>query len=1070
MDDIAKQYPDFKFTADIPETSKGIKLEMFNILGSTPKRMHFKNKKKVDPIWRDWIITENPNLPDKTHEFPIPNLAAAHAGINKYAKYDVEIPLYKLELAMNIVDDMLGPHLRGYEVNLDKQAVFSTINMQSSMGWPESALGIKADEYFKDFKNFEKEWEKAMDPNWIPIGTSALKEEGRPLEKVLSNSIRQMTAMQKNQSIRGTALYGKLHDKMHAMHHIGPSFVGGSPFYAEWDELFRRLDVHPNADETDAVQWDSSIRAKMLWAASMLRWLWMSDECKTPHIRAVHVAYYKHLIYTVVMSPEGMLFIKKLGMPSGALTTLDDNTLILLLAIVMIFISVTPAKYHSANAFRAHVELALTGDDNTFTFSDEIKPYFNGEILCEKMMELTGINFERAHARSQVRLSECSFLSCKFLDTEFGLKVPLFDTSKFLTSIKYTNIRTPQMTLQRAATFRIVGYWDPKFRGFMEQYIDFIIRTYDQTLQHDKDWQTARSLVWGKHRILKLYFGFQSNLVGNDDKAYKAQPKYYNNILVNPSGYKTSELENKDLIEAHTTKGHILMSQQQTHPHPVKERLEKKVIKKAVKAEAKAVRKELKKDANTAAVLAKIKSNPSTHSSYQKAKKDPVFMRYFGSLINPDLADPCGVPDGYPVPTGVQKSIQTFDVIGNYNATSITNGDGGRFCFHIAPNIGHGMTQNDGYIAVTNTYTNMSNDDVTPEQTFQYVLGTKAAAILPSVVWAPGYVSVSLSEKAEREAKLKKRKSVDLSKLSSTTSSKDSAKDETPDKPDHVKEVDEIRSTSKIVLGKVKKRHNHRMVSDFTNAAYEYWQDTLSDFLAGTNAAGLGINDLGGTATQIRPVAMSAWFQCGKSELDDAGYVTAALLPAGSTTGQIIPLDWNAGAAANDFTGYGPLQNWENLSEVPGSTYNGKLRDGAYVIWTPQRISDNEMNAPQFSDLEDFPTIMICGQWSPNAGQTVNAASSLLGRLRVVTHYEFTSESQNASLAYRGCTTDVLQRIKLLMHGNSCAMANGDHAEWIKKMLAAAGGGAIGFLLGGPAGAAEGGMAGYALAKKYLSK
>lgn len=492
-------------------------------------------------------------------------------------------------------------------------------------------------------------------------------------------------------------------------------------------------------------------------------------------------------------------------------------------------------------------------------------------------------------------------------------------------------------------------------------------------------------------------------------------------------------------------------------------------MKSVMKETAKEVRKEVKAVVTqatgqqmTKAIVQAAKQAPNVHK--QKAakqfKKDPVFARYLSLLVNPDTSEPSGVPDGFPVPTALTKSTQTIDVIGNYNATSIAAGNGGRFAFHIAPNIGHGITENDGYIQTSNSYLNMLGGVTDTEDAFQFILGCKVASIRPSVVWAPGYVYTSLDDEKSKLGKKgsKKRESKEIDKIS----------DIDTNTVDDDSIIAEAKRLALLKNGRSKKS-THRLMSDYNNSAYEYWKDLLSDEIGGVYAPIGGLGDVNGIATLIRPVAMSVWFQCAKPELDNGGMVSACLLPSGTTTGQIIPLDWAAGAAANDFTGYGPLQNWENLAEVPGN-YNGKLKDGTYTFWVPQRVQDLDMTSPAMSDLYDFPTIMVAGQWAPNAGETVSAASSLLGRLRICTVYEYCSQSQIASLAYRGCSPCCLDRVKILLHGQSTSMANGDHMAWIKKILSSAAGAVSGFALGGPAGAFEGAVGGWALGKKWAGE
>lgn len=466
--------------------------------------------------------------------------------------------------------------------------------------------------------------------------------------------------------------------------------------------------------------------------------------------------------------------------------------------------------------------------------------------------------------------------------------------------------------------------------------------------------------------------------------------------------------------------------------------MSKKAENKLVKAEKKIVKKILSVAPTQTAPIVIVKPNKQTmpeksrRRATKKALKDVVMQDYLRAIIDPDGAEDIRIPDGFPIHTATVKSVQTIDVIANFNATSIANGDGGRFFFQVAPNIGSGAENNNSYSVNVDTYVNIGR--ALNELTTEVTLATKAAGTVPNVAWNPGFL----------------QDPTPLKKVPKTSGVPDPAK-------------------------RSRRLHKRGLESDSQYNTMEFWHDPVQARIAGdVTVAGFEEGDQGGAATMIRPVAMSVWFECTKSDLDNAGDVAAALLPSGSTMGQIIPLDFNAEpptppATYAGWTGYGPLQNWENLAAVPGS-YQGKLKNGTYTYWVPQRVNDMDMNTPARQDIYDFPSIVVAGQWAPNATEaTPDATAYKVGRLRIVTHYEYVSCQQDVALRLGAVTSDPLGKLKLLLHGQPTSMANGQHLAWIKKLLGVAAGALTGFLTGGPAGAIAGGVTGFELGSTWAN-
>jgi len=413
----------------------------------------------------------------------------------------------------------------------------------------------------------------------------------------------------------------------------------------------------------------------------------------------------------------------------------------------------------------------------------------------------------------------------------------------------------------------------------------------------------------------------------------------------------------------------------------------------------------VKKEAKALAVQGRF--NASVNKTNAKALRKTM-ATYLRCLANPVRENACRVPDGFPRRTALLHSLQTLSVMPN-NAADTALGDKGRFAFCISPTIaGSGFLKtsttlgaiesNAGVIAATASYQSYSQ-------------GCKIAYLNPNSEWDPDTCFQDL----------------------------------TPAMP-------LIKGSA--ITGKTAPAIGPPVPS---NTQWVYSADPNATAIAGTVYLESGQNAYfeNGAAESIRPVAMSVWLQRDASSMLDGGECAIALMAPDSLSGNVVPYNWSSATTGTGvWGGQGPIQNVENLAQVPGA-YSGPLRTGAYSYWVPHRTSDIDFKSVLEHVMTDFPWIMVAGK-----AQTYDQGE--VARLVINTVWEYTTVDQTRETRMGDYDPEALAILKHILRTQPTAMANDEHVAWWKHLLKIAASAGVGFLSGGPAGAIAG-AAGYAL-------
>lgn len=495
-----------------------IKEDFFNYVAFTQRQMRYKNRRGLDPQVKIFMDQEKLKI-SPAWNLPIPNEAAAYKSLAKYGKSEVlmtEELIKRMNKAWTFTERHFYPYMGNSRILTTREAV-DRLDMSSSSGFPFNKLYPTKKELFeKDLEIIdwlENDWERlGQDPLWTTIASSSLKEELRPQEKIDENSLRTFTALAADATVQGNRLFVDQNEKMYAAHTISSSSIGMSPLKGNWDKLFRKLNVFKNGYALDESQYDSSLRQFLVWGCAQFRWKCYAPEFKTPENLQRVKTYYRNLVHTLILTPEGILVMKKLGMPSGCVNTVTDNTLILYTLLAFAWISLSPEEMNDYKSFEDNTAKALVGDDNTWTVSDEAHTFFNAVSVIETW-KLVGITTTTDSLLPRPA-DELDFLSAHTVFIK-GIAVPLYSRDKLMTSLLYApqSHITPATTLQRCTNLLQIGWTDLVYRRFCRALIDWLLSEYDDVMRDDPRWISAKAGIFTDEAFFSLFTNRRSYFI-----------------------------------------------------------------------------------------------------------------------------------------------------------------------------------------------------------------------------------------------------------------------------------------------------------------------------------------------------------------------------------------------------------------------------------------------------------------------------------------------------------------------------------------------------------------------------
>lgn len=484
-------------------------------IGSIPRFPRYKNKRGYDPYVKGFV--DQHKIDFSGWQLPIPNHDASYKSLSKYAKGIPVLDDQQVE-DMNtawysFVESEFFPFMGNSSVRTLPEAIDAVDKTTSSgspfsLFYPTKNILFANDSQIMDW--LEKDWELlASDPNWTGLFTNSLKEELRTDEKTAMNSIRTFLAGSVDLTIHGIRLFDDMNEKFCDSHLKTSSAVGMSPFDGHWDQMIRKLGRFKKGFALDESQYDSSLRAFLLWSCAEFRWRCLAPEFRTKENFCRLRTYYRNIVNSLIVTPDGTLVFKKGGNPSGSVNTISDNTLILFALLSYAWVRIMRDHDNSYNAFVSNVAMALVGDDNTWTVSESCIKFFNAKSVIAEWKGL-GITTTTDSLEPRGYL-ELDFLSAHTISYK-GVFVPLYDTDKLFSSLLYapTKHHSPAVTLERCAALMMVGWMNKRFRVVCQELTEWLKINFGAVCHADDNWKHSLSQLKPDDFYETLFLGVRS--------------------------------------------------------------------------------------------------------------------------------------------------------------------------------------------------------------------------------------------------------------------------------------------------------------------------------------------------------------------------------------------------------------------------------------------------------------------------------------------------------------------------------------------------------------------------------
>jgi hypothetical protein len=507
------------------------------------KQCDFKQRDRKDRLFyrfmREQFGDKDPYDYYTKWTYGIPHGDSAYISVRKY-----ESPLVCPEPEiLSICKDWCKRHfacMGNSRVNWDFDYIKSMMNLSSSPGFPYNrscfygkGYGNKRDIFAQPefvISEMEKLKEAFLRGNVSEIYVCSPKEELRATEKVKQNKFRTFTSASFRNTALGVALFGDMTSKFYSQAE-SPGFwskVGSSLFARGWDKLYRSLNNHPNAFEGDFSSFDAIIHPAWIEALGEVFLSFYDLNNQTDEIKALCRAYFQNIIYGQIICPNGELYSKFQGNPSGSSLTIVTNTMIHYMLFVYAWMKLGgPADYLY---FHSNVSCALCGDDSLWTVSDECVDFFNIKAVAAVWNEIGLIM--KPEATKCGKLRDLKFLSHAFQE-EYGMMFPIPDADKVVSSLLYKSLPVgddheneaiaARLSLLKANALRITSWCCKPVRELISRYIRWLHDNYLIALtspctgkgQDQFSYDDVQSVYKTDQELMYMYTILETGSLGN---------------------------------------------------------------------------------------------------------------------------------------------------------------------------------------------------------------------------------------------------------------------------------------------------------------------------------------------------------------------------------------------------------------------------------------------------------------------------------------------------------------------------------------------------------------------------
>lgn len=356
------------------------------------------------------------------------------------------------------------------------------MNLSTSPGYPWSIYYNTKQQYEIDCDFYNIYWHSlgTVDPI-VSFSTVSVKEEVVPIRKVYENKPRTFMSVDHNHVVAGHQMFSHQNDNLHSNYQYHPIKVGISPFHLGWEKLFLYMcgDNITHGWEFDGKQWDSSMSVDVLQFIRDFRIFCFEVDgplCTSDKLRVCN--WYRNASSGPCVLPDGAVYWRQTGMPSGISTTIDDNSFALTMIVYVAWDKRVPeaflnqAKLDKVAAFDKFVKMASIGDDLIVTASEVVHAFFNADVIIDVASEL-GYKLETPCVQARP-LIELSFCSTSFI-YEDGHILPQHDCHKIRASMLVkSRSQLFQSTIERLGGLKTVAWPCKSCRQWFRELEDFL--------------------------------------------------------------------------------------------------------------------------------------------------------------------------------------------------------------------------------------------------------------------------------------------------------------------------------------------------------------------------------------------------------------------------------------------------------------------------------------------------------------------------------------------------------------------------------------------------------------------
>lgn len=478
-------------------------MEYLDLNENTKVQLHKKYHETHSHVPKEFLHS------NYTHHISAPNEEATRLAS---WKYDVALDFHADAEAWTKAKHSLIAHLRKFFSNarvLDYDdlkthwqaspgAIWSNLYPDKRIAWENEEVTIR------------RYWEVLSKDTCPPVlWLVKMKVELLPNKKLIEQDMRSYINPPIDFSINGARLVKDFNDKM-SCHDLCNAAVGFTPYFNGTNKLARVLNIYPIKEEADVSKWDSRLHPKFFELCEEIRWMMFAKEYQTAENKVRLRNYYKNLVDSYLLHPNNEVWVKHIGMPSGAPSTTYDNTLIHMFIHRYIYYLQNPKK--TLKDFDERVMLKCYGDDVILSMSEKTSKWYSFSHREKYYTEL-GLILKPEKCKQQRKLEGLTFLGKKFLYHKYwNTYVGIYDTSKAEASLMWP---MKQYTLDeeytRAVALYMEVFWTDRAEAF-RNYALFLKDKggrIDNTIQfHDLTVMAAIST--NPMKVMSLYLGFEN--------------------------------------------------------------------------------------------------------------------------------------------------------------------------------------------------------------------------------------------------------------------------------------------------------------------------------------------------------------------------------------------------------------------------------------------------------------------------------------------------------------------------------------------------------------------------------